>query len=82
MIVINPLIFLSRDEMKERMAAFYETIKASPMWDESKEMMLPGEIEHRTAEARARNGIPIPAALYEELAALGRELDVPFTLDS
>lgn len=81
MIVINPRILMPREEMKERMAAFYETIKASPMWDESKEMMLPGEIEHRTAEARLQNGIPIPAALYEELAALGRELGVPFALE-
>jgi LDH2 family malate/lactate/ureidoglycolate dehydrogenase len=78
MIAINPLILMSREEMKVRMAQYYQTIKASPMWDESKEMMLPGEIEYRTAISRRASGIPIPAALYEELVALGEELDVPF----
>jgi LDH2 family malate/lactate/ureidoglycolate dehydrogenase len=77
MIVINPLIFISKDEMKNRMADFYQTIKTSPMWDESKEMMLPGEIEHRTALRRKANGIPLPENLYNELVGLGEEMGVP-----
>jgi LDH2 family malate/lactate/ureidoglycolate dehydrogenase len=39
-------------------------------------MLLPGELEHRQALARQQTGIPLPASLYEELIALGRELDV------
>ncbi len=76
MIVINPQAIISPEEMKERMAQFYQTIKASPMWDESKEMLLPGELEHRTALARRQNGIPLPANLYEELIALGKDIGV------
>jgi L-2-hydroxycarboxylate dehydrogenase (NAD+) len=81
MIVINPLILMSREVMQERMAEYYKTIKASPMWDDTREMMLPGEIEYRTAQVRQESGIPIPAALYEDLAALGEELNVPFSLE-
>jgi len=81
MIVINPLILLSREEMQERMAEYYQTIKSSPMWDESREMMMPGEIEYRTEQLRRENGIPIPAALYHDLTALGKELNVPFSIE-
>jgi L-2-hydroxycarboxylate dehydrogenase (NAD+) len=80
MIVINPLAIMSRDEMEERMANFYQTIKASPMWDDSREMMLPGEIEHRTAVSRQANGIPLPVNLYNDLVSLGNELGVTETL--
>jgi len=80
MIVINPLILMSRDEMQERMAEFYQTIKASPMWDDNMEMMLPGEIEHRTAMSRLETGLPIPPALYDDLKALAEKHNVAFSL--
>jgi LDH2 family malate/lactate/ureidoglycolate dehydrogenase len=76
MIVINPLAIMSKEEMQQRMEAFYQTIKASPMWDESKEMLLPGELEHRTALARREKGIPLPTDLYDELVALGEDMGV------
>jgi L-2-hydroxycarboxylate dehydrogenase (NAD+) len=80
MIVINPMVLMSREELQERMEAFYKTIKASPMWDETVEMMLPGEIEHRTALSRLEKGIPIPTALYADLVALGEKYNVPMSL--
>jgi LDH2 family malate/lactate/ureidoglycolate dehydrogenase len=76
MIVINLRAIMGEDEMGRRMAEFLETIKGSPMWDENREMLLPGELEHSTAEARAKNGIPLPQNLYQELIDLGQELQV------
>jgi LDH2 family malate/lactate/ureidoglycolate dehydrogenase len=76
MIALNVEAILGREAMQARMARFTDTIKASPMWDESREMLLPGEIEHRTAVARKQNGIPLPPNLYEELKALGGEFGV------
>jgi LDH2 family malate/lactate/ureidoglycolate dehydrogenase len=76
MIALNVETILGREEMQVRMAEFTKTVKASPMWDENREMLLPGEIEHRTAQARKRDGIPLPANLYEELRVLGRESGV------
>jgi LDH2 family malate/lactate/ureidoglycolate dehydrogenase len=80
MIVINPIAIMSREEMEERMANFYQTIKTSPMWDDNREMMLPGEIEHRTAVSRRANGIPLPIDLYNELLDLGGKLGVTQTM--
>jgi LDH2 family malate/lactate/ureidoglycolate dehydrogenase len=74
MIALNVEAIMGRDEMQARMAEFRQTIRSSPMWDEGREMLLPGEIEHRTALARKQNGIPLPPNLYKELTALGREL--------
>ncbi|MCP4362661.1 MAG: Ldh family oxidoreductase [Chloroflexi bacterium] len=76
MIVINPLALISQEELESRMADFYQTIKASPMWDDGREMILPGEIEWRTAVSRRANGIPLPINLYNDLVELGEKLGV------
>jgi LDH2 family malate/lactate/ureidoglycolate dehydrogenase len=68
--------------MKERMADFISTIKQSPMWDPNAEMLLPGELEFRKEQERRRDGIPIPANLYEELTAIGNELELDAALHS
>jgi LDH2 family malate/lactate/ureidoglycolate dehydrogenase len=84
MLVINPLCLLNRQELKERMAEFFDTVKHSPMWDAQAEMLLPGEIEYRMEKERRSSGIPIPAPLYEELLQLGKNmnLDAPLGLVS
>jgi LDH2 family malate/lactate/ureidoglycolate dehydrogenase len=74
MVAINVEAILGREEMQARMAEFTDSIKTSPMWDEGREMLLPGEIEYLTTLARQKEGIPLPPKLYEELLELGREL--------
>jgi len=74
MIAINPLSIMRREALQNRMAEFCQVVKSSPMWDPSKEILIPGELEYRTSRERLINGIPIPASLYEELLALGVEL--------
>jgi LDH2 family malate/lactate/ureidoglycolate dehydrogenase len=76
MMAINISAIMEPDDLKQRMADFTHKIHASPMWDESKEMLLPGELEYRSKQARKTNGIPIPQNLYDELIALAKELDV------
>jgi LDH2 family malate/lactate/ureidoglycolate dehydrogenase len=39
------------------------------------EILLPGEIEYRTEQERMRDGIPLPAAVFEELTRIDNELD-------
>lgn len=80
MLVINPLCLMSKDQLKTRMAEFFETVKQSPMWDENNEMLLPGEIEYRKEKERLIDGIPIPEPLYDELVQLGKDLDLDRTL--
>ena len=74
MIAIQTEAVMSREDLQARMDEFVSKIKASPMWDPSKEMLIPGELEHRTEQARRAQGIPLPPALYDELIALGQEL--------
>ena len=76
MFAIQPDAIIDRDEFESRMTTYYETIKASPMWDESSEMMLPGEIEYRTAQKRCKEGLPLPENLIDELNQLATELGV------
>jgi L-2-hydroxycarboxylate dehydrogenase (NAD+) len=80
MLVINPLCLMSKDDLKTRMAEFFETVKQSPMWDEDSEMLLPGEIEYRKEKERLSGGIPIPEPLYDELVQLGKDLNLDKTL--
>ena len=51
------------------------------MWDPDSEMLLPGEIEYRKEQERRRDGIPIPAALYDELVTIGNELNLDAALE-
>jgi len=74
MLVINPACLISQEELKDRMAEFFATVKQSPMWDASSEMLLPGEIEYRKENERRSEGIPIPAPLYDELVQLGKDM--------
>jgi L-2-hydroxycarboxylate dehydrogenase (NAD+) len=76
MIAIDPLAIMEKAEFEKRITHFTDEVKSSPMWDESKEMFIPGEIEHRTSQKRAKEGIPLHLNLYEELQNLGIELNV------
>ncbi len=80
-IVMDPLVFMSKEQLQERMSEFVDTIKTSPTWDPDAEMLLPGEIEHRAEQERLRTGIPMPEALYEELKEIGNRFDLDATLD-
>ena len=76
MIAIDPLKIMEKGAFKERISHFVEVVKTSPMWDEGKEMFIPGEIEYRTAQKRQKEGIPLHINLYEELVALGKNLNI------
>jgi LDH2 family malate/lactate/ureidoglycolate dehydrogenase len=80
MMAINISAIMEHSEVEKRMADFVQKVHASPMWDEKSEMLLPGEVEYRSMQARKAGGIPIPPALYEELSALGKELGIQVEL--
>jgi len=74
MIAVDPAVILDPDELRARMAEFYKTIKTTPMWDDKKELFLPGEIEYRTELKRRESGIPLPEELFDDLKELGAKL--------
>ncbi len=81
MMAVNISALMEPDEVEKRMTEFTHKIHTSPMWDNRQEMLVPGEIEHRTMQARKANGIPLPVNLFEELIGLANELGVPAVLD-
>ena len=75
-IAINPLALMEKDILKERMDDFYQQIKSSPMWDTSREMLMPGELEYRTEIKRKQEGIALPQELVVELNELAKNLGI------
>ena len=67
MVAIDPTVAMSRDTYLARMGKFYRTIKSSPMTEEGHEMFIPGEIEEQRRRERERDGIPLTAALFDEI---------------
>ena len=76
MVAVNLSAIMDQNDIQMRMTDFIQTIHNSPMWDQSKEMLIPGEIEYRTMQQRKQRGIPLSNNLYEELVALAQELGV------
>jgi len=75
MLVINPLVLMSREQLKARMMEFVDNLKATPVNPGADEILLPGEIEYRTENERRSEGIPLPLAVFEDLTRLGNEID-------
>ncbi|MFZ0090316.1 MAG: Ldh family oxidoreductase [Solirubrobacteraceae bacterium] len=57
----------------EEMAA---ALVAAPTAPDADEILLPGDVELRTTQRRARDGVPIPGQTWEEVVALAGELGV------
>ena len=72
MVVINPQAWMSREQLQERMAEFCRTVKNTPVSGEGSEILLPGDLEYRSEQQREADGIPLPAAVYEQLARIGQ----------
>ena len=75
MMVINPLALMSEEVLKARVTEFVDTLKATPVNPGADEILLPGELEYRTENERKRDGIPLPAAVFEDLTRIGYELE-------
>jgi LDH2 family malate/lactate/ureidoglycolate dehydrogenase len=68
--------FVSLDEYRQRVDDFCTALKAIPPVEGVDGVLLPGEPELRTAQARMVSGCPLTAHTVQVLAELG----VPFTL--
>jgi LDH2 family malate/lactate/ureidoglycolate dehydrogenase len=75
MLVMNPLVLMNKEQLKNRAAEFVKTLKQTPAVHGGAEILLPGEIEYRTERVRRRDGIPLPAAVFEELTRIGNEIN-------
>lgn len=76
MIAIDISKIITKEVMQARMKEFKDRLKATPMWQDGAEMLLPGEIEYRKEQERRENGIPVPVTTYEELQELAKEFGI------
>jgi LDH2 family malate/lactate/ureidoglycolate dehydrogenase len=80
-LAMRPDLFLGREAWRARMDELVERLKTTPRAEGVDEVMLPGEIEARTAAERRRTGVPITpdvwADLEREAARAGVRLPEP-----
>ncbi|SDJ34736.1 uncharacterized oxidoreductase [Halovenus aranensis] len=81
---IDPTQFSDREQMAAQVEAFVDHFRAADPHPEvavgdaasGSTPLLPGEAEHRTAQNRAEEGIPLPDRVVDQLASLAVEHDI------
>jgi ureidoglycolate dehydrogenase (NAD+) len=76
MLAIDIETFRPLIDFKTDADALAAVVKALPRQTGFDEILLPGERGNRTETVRRKSGIPIPAKLWEELAAIAKESGV------
>jgi LDH2 family malate/lactate/ureidoglycolate dehydrogenase len=76
MLAIDIETFRPHIDFKTDADALAAVVKALPRQTGFDEILLPGERGKRTETVRRKSGIPIPAKLWEELAAVAKETGV------
>ncbi|HSA82062.1 MAG TPA: Ldh family oxidoreductase, partial [Geminicoccaceae bacterium] len=66
-LAMRPDLFLGREVWRERMDEMVERLKSTPRAEGVEEVMLPGEIEARTAAERRRSGVPFTPDVWADL---------------
>lgn len=66
---------------RREVAEFAGYLKDTPAAAGADEVLYPGEIEHRSAQQRARDGIAVETGTWEKLEALARRFGVSFEGD-
>ena len=74
MLAIDPDTMLGRSALLERMGRFCAAIRASPMWDDTARMLIPGELENEVMQRRAAEGLPLPRSLRGDLTDIAARL--------
>jgi LDH2 family malate/lactate/ureidoglycolate dehydrogenase len=77
---IDPDCFVGRDAFLDGIGRFADAIKATPPGSGVAEILLPGELEGRSAERARSEGISLPKSTLRALAALGRSEGIPFVV--
>jgi LDH2 family malate/lactate/ureidoglycolate dehydrogenase len=72
--------FRPADDFKANMDQWIKRFKSSTPIDGQKEVIIPGEPEHRAFEDRNKNGIPLIENVYMDLKVLADEFGLSFDL--
>jgi uncharacterized oxidoreductase len=75
-IAFDPAAFDTSGGCGAELRRFTDWVCASPPAEPGGAVLLPGEIEARTRAVRAREGIPLDPATWDQLVAAGRSLGI------
>lgn len=65
--LVDVSAFLPREQFLERIESFIDAIKATGSHENGSEVLIPGELEARTAALRSRDGVPLSSDVVEAL---------------
>lgn len=68
--------FLPLSQFKATMDRYITRVKAVPKAPHVTEILIPGEMEHRTAIYRRKNGIPLSPQIVAQLDELGKRMEL------
>lgn len=77
---LDPDCFIGRAEFKAEVDRYIEFMKDSGRAKDVDEILMPGEPEHRTEQARLKDGIPLAPNTVKELTELGQSLRIELVL--
>ena len=75
-IVIDPGLFVPKEQFVDSVEALIQEVKSVPLAEGSYEIQIPGDIEYAVVARRERDGIPLADEWFDQLVALGRELGI------
>lgn len=75
-IVLEPELFVPREQFWDSLEALIRDVKSVPLAEGSEGIHIPGDIEYAIVERREREGIPLSHEWYDKLIALGHDLGV------
>jgi LDH2 family malate/lactate/ureidoglycolate dehydrogenase len=70
LIALDVGAFVPREQFEDQAEDFCAALARTPPADGFDAVLVPGEIERRTRARRAREGVPVPAAIWSELQDL------------
>ncbi|HLW28461.1 MAG TPA: Ldh family oxidoreductase [Kiloniellales bacterium] len=79
-LAIDPAFFRPEGEFEEDLDLLIDALRSTAPLDATRPVQVAGDPEHRRAEERQKNGIPLPSALVERLREIASEAGAPFLL--
>lgn len=75
-IAIDIEAFLPREAFEQTVERLFEKVKSGPTAEGVDEILIPGELEFRAREERAKNGVQIPETVWQQILGEARALGV------
>jgi hydroxycarboxylate dehydrogenase B len=75
-VAVDPGAFGEADAYRRQVAAVLDSLEQVPAAPGAAGVLVPGDVERRTSERRASEGIPVPEAIWADLAAIAGRFGV------